>query len=215
MVCQGLQRAVIMSFESPCSLNILSDFLSWSTSARNSGNSPSSFPHPSSPCPPPVNSHPSADQLHIRVRRRRPRWLSTNGSSVICVKSQCLFWLDFFLKLNWPFFRGKKVFYRKQCLALHSFLLSLFLYFSSNISCILFFKKIVYCILRMVFCHAFWATKLLPFLHSRCPHILNPTFGYFYNTYSVWKIILITCFIWTFIHQDPCEALTSLGYFMA
>lgn len=69
---------------------------------RNSGNPPSSLPHPSSPHLPLANTHPSAGQLHIRVCRRRPRWLFTNGSSVICVKSQCLFRVIFFFKLNWP-----------------------------------------------------------------------------------------------------------------
>lgn len=67
------------------------DFCLGYTSARNSGNSLPSLPHTSSPGRPLVNTHPSpADQLHIRVRRRRPRWLYTNGSSVICMKSQCL-----------------------------------------------------------------------------------------------------------------------------
>lgn len=36
----------------------------------------------------------------------RPRWLFTNGSSVICMRSQCLFWVGFFeAKLT---FGGKK-----------------------------------------------------------------------------------------------------------
>ena len=89
--CQDLLRTVVMSFAS-----CFSTFFFWFLSRWEFWQLPL-LPHPFSPSPPLVNTHPSStDQLHIRVRRRRPRWIFTNGSSVICIKSQCFSKIFFF-----------------------------------------------------------------------------------------------------------------------
>lgn len=116
-------------FFKPLLLKHFIDFCLGYTSARNSGNCLPSLPHTSSPSRPLVNTHPSpADQLHIRVCRRRPRWLCTNGSSVICTKSQCLSEQVFFCF----FFEAKHSIESNVFCSLS--LLSLFLCFWSNTS---------------------------------------------------------------------------------